>query len=250
MENSLARASYVITGTEEGKQQVAQIYGVVPRKIRVIPLPTPVLRRPGSSRQSAKLSLLSPYIFYPARFWPHKNHVVIIEALKLLREKWNFRLNCIFSGPDEGNLQYVLRRAEQAGVREQIMYVGKVAEEDLPHLYANAIALVYASAVGPDNLPPLEAMSLGCPVITANVPGASEQYDQAALFFDPTNEEQLSERIMELLNDPSLRANLIERGYIRASAFTVKDYAKKVVAIIDEFALTARAWEKSDSSFT
>lgn len=250
MANSLARASYVITGTEEGKQQVAQIYGVFSGKIRVIPLPTPELPQSGNTKPSVSLPLPSPYIFYPARFWPHKNHVVIIEALKVLRQKFNLHLNCVFSGPDEGNLEYVLQRAKQAGVKEQIMYVGRVVEEDLAHLYANAFALVYASAVGPDNLPPLEAMSLGCPVITANVPGSLEQYGQAALFFDPLKEEQLAEHLAKLFNDPSFRANLIERGHRRATAFTVEDYARKVVEIVDEFALIARAWEKGDSVFT
>jgi len=88
----------------------------------------------------------------------------------------------VFSGADEGNLSYILKHAEALGVREQVDYRGRVSDEALLALYRGALALVFASAVAPDNLQPLEAMALGCPVIAADVPGAREQYGDAALF--------------------------------------------------------------------
>ena len=97
----------------------------------------------------------SPYLFYPARFWPHKNHVVILAAMKILQDKWNIKLPCVFSGAEQGNLEYVLSYAEKLGVREQIEYLGVVPDEDLAFLYKGALALVYASAVGPGQYAPL-----------------------------------------------------------------------------------------------
>jgi glycosyltransferase involved in cell wall biosynthesis len=129
------------------------------------------------------------------------------------------------------------------GVREQIEYLGNVPMQQLAELYRNATALVYCSAVGPDNLPPLEAMSVGCPVITADIPGAREQYGDAAIYFSPTNEIQLAECIKTLLDNAELRKSLIEKGLQRAARWTSVDYVNSVLKILDEFAPVARMWE-------
>jgi glycosyltransferase involved in cell wall biosynthesis len=251
MAYSLARASYVIVGTQEGRRQVITMFGVHADKVRVVPFPTPELPIPQKdSLRSNGTVAPTRYLFYPARFWPHKNHVVILSALRILQREHDIELACIFSGADEGNLGYVMRYAEQLGVKQQVEHVGLVSEEELASLYAGAFALVYASAVGPDNLPPLEAMSLGCPVITAQVPGAKEQYGDAALYFDPVDEHVLAQRILELNGDSALRDQLICRGRARAARVTVKDYAEKVTSILDEFAVVARSWERCDSAFT
>jgi glycosyltransferase involved in cell wall biosynthesis len=251
MAYSLARASYVIVGTEEGKRQVVSMFGVHEGKVRVIPFPTPVLSVSRQcSQQVSEAIHHSPYLFYPARFWPHKNHVVILAALKVLRDQRNIRLRCILSGADEGNLRYVLQYAEKLGVGDQVKYLGVVSDEDLASLYSGALALVYASAVGPDNLPPLEAMSLDCPVITARVPGAREQYGDAALYFDPMSEHELADCINQLLDNKSVREKLMRNGRARAASWTVQDYANAVVSVFDEFASIARAWERCDSVFT
>jgi glycosyltransferase involved in cell wall biosynthesis len=245
------RASYVITGTEEGKRQIAAMYGVYEPKIRVIPFPTPVLPdADGQSAPSFHFPNNAPYVFYPARFWPHKNHVVAVAALKALREKFNCTVNLVFTGADEGNWGYVLEFAQSLGVDEQIAYLGKVSDAELVALYKGAFALVFVAAVGPDNLPPLEAMSLGCPAIVADVPGAREQLADACLYFPPMDERALAQQLLSLIREPSLRASLVAKGLARAQRWTVDDYAAAVMAIFDEFSLIRRAWGPHDASFT
>lgn len=239
----LARASYVIVGTEQGKQEVVEMFGVHRTKVRVVPFPTPTMPDPEPGENG---HVGGDYIFYPARFWPHKNHIVLILALKVLRERWGITPRCVFSGLDDGNLDYVLRTAEALGVREQIEYRGNVSLHELTGLYLGAKAMIYCSAVGPDNFPPLEAMSVGCPVIAAEVPGAREQYGDAALFFDRTSEDQLATRIKCLLEDDELRKALVLRGSQRAARWRPEDYAKSMFEILDEFALIARTWERGD----
>ena len=251
MTNSLARASYVVVGTEEGKRQAVSMYGAHESKFRVIPFPTPMLPfGKAIPKRESQFAARRPYLFYPARFWPHKNHTVIIEAIRLLRDNHNISLFCVFSGEDEGNLDYVLKYAERLGVRDLVEHVGLVPLEELAGLYCGAIALVYASAVGPDNLPPLEAMSLGCPVITAEVPGAHEQYGDAAVYFNPMDERELAIRIKDVLQDGELREILIERGRERAASWTSEDYVRSITSIFDEFSQIARAWDRCDSEFT
>jgi glycosyltransferase involved in cell wall biosynthesis len=240
MAASLARASYVVTGTETGKGQIVRMLGVHESKVRVIPFPAP--RLPPSSPYPPPTER---FILYPARFWPHKNHVVILEALALLRVQGR-DLRCVFTGADGGTLRHVMDYAERLGVRDLVDWRGQVSDAELAALYATAWSLVYASAVGPDNLPPLEAMTLGCPVITADAPGAREQYGEAALFFPPTDEQALVARLTEL-GDDGLRAGLIRRGSALASARTGKAYAAQMLSLLGEFAKVARAWERCDS---
>lgn len=237
---SLARASYVITGTAEGARQLVELFGVDHRKIRIIPFIAP--RLPVGEQQ-----VEGRYMLYPSRFWPHKNHVVILEALAILRRDHGVDLKCVFTGGDGGNLDYVLSYAERLGVRDLVDYRGRVTEEELGALYAGAWALTYASAVGPDNLPPLEAMGLGCPVITADVPGAEEQFGEAALRFHPTDERALAAQLLRLDREPGLRDELIRRGSSLAARLPPEGYAAAVLEILDEFAKVARAWERCDS---
>jgi glycosyltransferase involved in cell wall biosynthesis len=238
---SLARASYVITGTAEGRRQLVELYGTDHRKIRIVPFLAPVLPVGEAAGVDGR------YILYPSRFWPHKNHVVVLEALHILRARHGLDLKCVFAGSDGGNLDYVMRYAERLGVRDLIDYRGRVSEEELGALYAGAWALTYASGVGPDNLPPLEAMALGCPVITADVPGAEDQFGEAALRFPPTDEAALAAQLMRLDREPGLREELIRRGSALAARLPLEGYVAAVLEILDEFAKVARAWERCDS---
>ena len=174
------------------------------------------------------------------RRWRHRDVV----------QEHGIRLRCVLSGRDEGNLEYVLRCAADLGVRDRVIYVGSVEVDDMPPLYRNATALVFPSAVGPDNLPPLEAMSLGCPVITADVPGTREQCGDAALFFPPMDERQLADRIADVVRTDGLRDQLIQAGFRRAASWTADDYIGAVLVILDEFARVARNWEHSNVKLT
>ena len=242
---SLARASYVITGTQEGKRQLVDMLGVHAGKVRVIPFPAPQLPDPGQPDGEK-----DAYLFYPSRFWPHKNHVVILNALKILREAHAVELPCVFTGSDNGNLDYVLSYAQKIGVRDLIDYRGAVTEQALAGLYRDATALLYVSAVGPDNLPPLEAMTLGCPAIVSDVPGAREQYGDAAIYFSPTDERALAACVMKLIGDSDFRTAQIAHGRARAASLTADGYVAAVMSIFDEFSVIARAWDRCDSSFT
>lgn len=248
---SLPKASYLITGTEEGKRQIVSLFGVSEYKVKVIPFPTPPLPEDRDNLLAKlKFKVAAPYLFYPARLWPHKNHAVIIAALHVLREKWGLQINLVLSGANEGNLSHLMAYANSLGLATQIEYVGKVDDLELVKLYKGALALVYASAVGPDNLPPLEAMSLGCPAIVAEVPGAREQYGDACLYFKPTDDQGLATLVKLMLEDSAARKALIANGEVRAKKWSVNDYAGEIVKILNEFELIARAWGRNDAPFT
>lgn len=242
------QASYILVGTETLKKEVATFYGVQESKIRINPLFVPEITSVKSYANTSKIqrgNLSSKFIFYPSRLLPHKNHVVIILALKYLKEEYKLEVPCYFVGSDKGNGKFISERIVEHGLKEQVKYLGEVSFEDLSYLYKNAMALVYSTFNGPDNLPPLEAFSLGCPVIASRVSGAHEQLGDNALLFECTDYKQLALHIYNVYQDENLRASLIEKGLKRAAQWKADDYVKEVIAIVDEFETIGRAWDSS-----
>jgi len=174
----LPRASFVITGTQAGRDEIVHFYNVSPANVRVIPLPAsaqPLMPSTLDGRTLRdKLRLNGDFLLYPAQFWPHKNHINLLLALDILRKRHGLRLNLVFTGSDKGNREYVSAHVREWGLSDQIFDLGFVSRDELSALYANALALVFPSFFGPDNLPPLEAFSLNCPVVASRIPGAEE----------------------------------------------------------------------------
>lgn len=244
----LQRAAFVLCGTEVGKTEIERFYQVPGERIRVLPFPTPqfALDAPltDDNHLIEKYRLPKNYLFYPAQFWPHKNHVGLLLAVKLLRDQYNLNFPIVFSGSNRGNQSYIRQVIHQLNLEEQVHFLGFVPQTDLIAIYRNAFALTYMSFFGPDNLPPLEAMALGCPVIASRVSGAEEQLGDAALLFNQQSAEQeVALAIKSLYEDPSLRQSLIDRGLQRACAWTPKDYAKGIFSMLDEMEVIRRCWE-------
>jgi glycosyltransferase involved in cell wall biosynthesis len=112
-------------------------------------------------------------------------------------------------------------------------------------LYRKALALVYVSFFGPENLPPLEAFAIGCPVIASQVHGAEEQLGDAALVVDPRSPEEISKAIQRVASDAQLKSRLIARGTERARRWPDADYIRGVWSIVDEFEPLRRCWKGS-----
>jgi len=243
---AIPRASAVIVGTEAGKAEVVHFYRVPAERVKIIPHPTPAFAlnaSQGSSKEVLpKYQIPEGYLFYPAQFWPHKNHVGLLLAVDLLRKKHNLVLPVVFVGSDQGNLQHVRRIVHELGLSEQVHFLGFVPQQDLVGLYRNAFALTYLTFFGPENLPPLEAFALGCPVIASGVAGAQEQLGDAALLVDPKNETQVAMAIKSLYEDSELRKTLVQRGLERAARRTGGDFVRSVLSILEELEPVRRCW--------
>ena len=248
---AIPRAAAVIVGAEAGKEEIVHFYRVPPERVKLIPHPTPRFAL-SASRDSGKEVLTKyhipeGYLFYPAQFWPHKNHVGLLLAVNLLRERYDLVLPVVFIGSDKGNLRYVRRVVDELGLSTQVHFPGFVPQEDLVGLYRHAFALTYLTFFGPENLPPLEAFALGCPVIASNVSGAEEQLGDAALLVDPKDEEQIAQAIKSLYADPALRQTLVQRGLERAAKWTGEEFVEAVFSILDEFEPVRRCWSNTES---
>ena len=242
----LRRASLIYTGTQQGRKEIVSYYQVPPERIKVLPFATPVFaleaaKRPVRAEFFRKLGLSSEYILYPAQFWPHKNHVLVLEACKILRDSGGWSPAVVFVGSDRGNLDYVREYAQRLGLEDQVKFLGFVEQNDLIDLYKGAFCLAFPTFCGPDNLPPLEAFALGCPVIASEVPGAREQLGEAAILIPPTNERSLVDAMLSL-RDQKTRRRLVKAGRARAVATNWDDYVRGLFESWDEFAGIRRAW--------
>lgn len=245
----LQRASYILTGTQAGKAEIERFYQIPNDRIKVVPLPTPNFPveegHLNKTQILEKYKLPENYLFYPAQFWPHKNHINLLLALQHLRDSCNLTLPIVFCGSEKGNYEYIRQKVIDFGLEKQVYSLGFVPRSDLVGLYLNAFALTFMSFFGPDNLPPLEAFSLGCPVIAAAVSGAEEQLGEAALLVNPAEPVSIAKTIKKLWDNDSLRQSLIQKGSVRAAHWTSQDYVRTVFSILDEFEAIRRCWGKT-----
>ena len=242
----LPRASFIIAGTETGKREVMQFYGVDEPRVKVIPMPAPPVTSEGPRTRDGtiakKFGIPGNFILYPAQFFPHKNHYNLIRALDALRSDHGIHINLVLTGTDRGNRHYVHDVIDELRLTDQVFDLGFIPREDLRALYQSAVALVFVSLMGPDNIPPLEAFAWGCPAIVGEIPGAKDQLGDAALLCRPTDPADIARKIKELLIDDSRRRELISAGKRVAAKNTPTAYIAKVVEILDEFEPICRCW--------
>lgn len=243
---SLQRAVTIIAGTKTGQREIELFYQIPSQRIKILPHPTPAfaLHAPRVKNASvlAKYGLPEGYLFYPAQFWPHKNHANLLLALGELRRQYDLDLPLVLVGSDQGSQSHARQLANELGLCKKVFFLGFVPNSDLVDLYRNALALVYLTFFGPENLPPLEAFALGCPVIASKVAGVEEQLGDAALLVDPTDPGEIALAVHALCNDPALRATLIRRGMDRASRWTGHDFVRGMFDVLDSFEPIRRCW--------
>jgi glycosyltransferase involved in cell wall biosynthesis len=232
------RATRIIVPNDAGREQVLRHFHIRPERILVLSHPTPEFaqRAAAASDSPGRPGLSGPYLLYPAQYWPHKNHATLLRALRELPE---YTLVC--AGSDKGYLGHVRRLATEVGVLDRVRFLGFVPTDELVGLYRGAHALMYMSFFGPENLPPLEAFALGCPVVQADVPGAREQLGDAALLV-PSTDAQAAAEAVRRLEDPAIRTRQIEAGRECAAGYTADGYVQGVIEFLDEFEPVRSCW--------
>lgn len=233
----LPRAYYILTGNEAGKKEILANYSINKDKIRVVPFPITSFCFDKIDIPEKLDFIKEPFIFYPAQFWMHKNHIAIVEAIAYLRDNLGIKINCYFVGSDYGSLERTKDFIKHYHLEEQVKILGFVDYPTLMYLYKNALAMVYVSLLGPNNLPPLEAAALGCPSVVSNLPGHIEQMENSSLFVDPLNSKEIAESIFKLYNEPDFRRNMIGKGLEFANKYRNYSYFNEVLKIVDEFGI-------------
>tara|TARA_A100001011_G_C14298645_1_gene839692 strand:- start:168 stop:1358 length:1191 start_codon:yes stop_codon:yes gene_type:complete len=167
----LPKASKIIAESSLGKQNLVQRYNVDSDKCVILNMPVSHFDEDELNvtedfikNTKKKFNISNQFIFYPAQIWAHKNHVYVLDALKILIKK-NQKIDFVFCGKDKGNLDNILSYAKKNSLENQIKYLNFIDKKELVALYKSSLALVMPSYFGPTNIPPLEAFRLSTSVI-------------------------------------------------------------------------------------
>ena len=246
--STLPKATAIIVDSNLGKYNVSHRYQIDSNRIYVIPFTkapsTNITEKEyqlGYIDISSKYNLKHPYIFYPAQFWPHKNHVYILKAIRILKDKYGIEIIALFSGGDKGNLEHVKCTAEILNITNNVKFLGFVENQEIPYLYRQSLALVMPTYFGPTNLPPLEAFSLGTPVIYSDLNGLKDQVNEAAVLIDLQNPSSLSGAILNLF-DADFRNAYINLGYDLVKKNKLHESVGQFYKIFKSFHIIKNSW--------
>ena len=191
-------ATSILVDSELGKKHVLDCYKVDEKKIFVYPYKPPFYVKDYIEIDVIKkYNLPEKFFFYPAQFWKHKNHKVIIEAVKILKDE-GLDIYFVFVGAKKNGYDEVVNLIKKYQLENNFYILGYVSNDELVSLYKRAIALVFPSFFGPTNIPPLEALALGCPIVVSDVYAHREQLKGNAKYFNPLDPLSLSKIIKEL----------------------------------------------------
>jgi glycosyltransferase involved in cell wall biosynthesis len=178
-----------------------------------------------------KYRIPKKYFFYPAQFWEHKNHIGLLYAVKILKDQ-GVLVNLVLVGAKKNNFRKTINKIKELKIEDNISVLGYVSHDDMYSLYKNARALVFVSLIGPTNIPPMEALLLGCPVIVSNVYAMPEQIKGAGLLVDPYNPIDIANNMKRIWVDDVLCEELVKKGLKVVESYGQEDFNKKLEATI------------------
>jgi glycosyltransferase involved in cell wall biosynthesis len=228
---SFSRASRIITDSNFSKQEIIRFTSAKPENINVIYLGTNNTIR--SSKRSTEELSYSPYIVFIGNVKPNKNLLRLMKAFRKLIDIIPHRL--LIVGKKEGLLSHdteVFDYATQLG--DRVEFTGFIDNLKLEEILSNAKALVFPSIYEGFGLPPLEAMSHGCPVAVSSAASIPEICGDSALYFDPYSVDEMADKIHQLVTDSGLSKSLIEKGYEKVKVLSWSECAKKTCKLIED----------------
>ncbi|WP_447875012.1 glycosyltransferase family 4 protein [Serratia fonticola] len=221
----LKKSKWLFTVSEFSKCEINDIYGYPLDKISVIYNAVNEEFKKGQAKNT------DPYFLAVSSPSFHKNFHGMLQAFSALSKNHDVALKIIgkttgsFSKQDFSSL---------IKTSKKIDFLGRVEDEEMIMLYQNAHAFIFPSFYEGFGIPPLEAQSCGCPVISSNTASMPEVLRDSALYFDPYNMSQMVDAMERILLNRELRLNLIEKGDENAKRYSWMNSAHKVSQIVDE----------------
>lgn len=217
----------IITVSEFSKREIIELLGISENKIEVV-YNAVSDNFADLSRQTPIINKYGDYILAVSSLDPRKNFKNLILAFNKLNSK---NINLVIVGSE--NSLYAdqeLKSLVESG--RNIIFTGYASDSELVNLYKNAKLFVYSSLYEGFGIPPLEAMSCGCPVAASNIPSITEICDDATHYIDPYSVDSIARGIQEVLMSPKNQEELRQRGFARLKLFSWKKSAEKYLAII------------------
>jgi glycosyltransferase involved in cell wall biosynthesis len=249
----LFHARRVLCESRQVKMDVLRAFGVPEDKAVVITAPPlqQFLDAPSDDRIEEvrrRLELPEKFLFYPAQFWAHKNHLRLVYAFREVAAEVPDVSLVLTGNPrpigharrpsgsigSSDEFQAAMSAIGQFGLNERILHLGYVQQHDLLIIYRLATALVMPSLFESVSIPIYEAFQVGTPVVASGIAAIPEQVGDAGLLFDPTSVASIKQAILKILKDPELARLLGERGRDRMLTMTAERYGAELQKLLDE----------------
>ena len=215
----LDKAVYVLTVSEYSKNEILDWTGLSPGK--VVSIYNAVSS--GYTRVGGKFNPGYQYLLYVGNKRNHKNLQRLLTAFHEADVPDDLKL--VLTGNETKTLSQL---ANKLKITDRLVFLGLVAEDDLPSIYRGAVAVVLVSLYEGFGIPIVESMACGTPVLASNVSAIPEVAGGAAYLVDPLNVDEISSGIEKLVNEETFRNKLIDRGVMRSHEFSWDYSAMKV----------------------
>jgi glycosyltransferase involved in cell wall biosynthesis/SAM-dependent methyltransferase len=198
---------------------------VVPDRAEVIHIQLPHrLARPSVSECEQVLKSLDlaseGFLLYPANFWPHKNHEMLLTAFGIyLAGHPGSNLKLVLTGSAGARQDFLKDAVHRMGLSHAVLFLGYLPDTEFSSLFHSCMAVIFPSLFEGFGMPLLEGMAAGRPLLCSNNTSLPEVAGDAALFFDPRIPAEIARAITRIASDPGLRRDLAEKGAQRLAAF-------------------------------
>lgn len=177
------------------------------------------------------------YCFYPANFWPHKNHKMLLTAFNmLLRKNPELRIELVLTGSrtDENKSVIIDDAIKQMKLSDKVHLLGYLSDEELAAIWIGASFLVFPSLYEGFGIPLLEAMFFVKPIICSNVTSLPEVGGEAAIYFDPRRPDEIVKAMESVINDKELYKALVLKGKEQLQKFNYESMVNQYISVFYE----------------
>ena len=240
MKEASRKADAIVCVSEYTRRSAIQSLSIPPEKTCVIPnCIQGRLRRLSPEAFSSAIERLGilrhPYMFYPANFWPHKNHRMLLTAYGMYRSRHSDQpLDLVFTGALTGEQQKLKVHIERMRLDRHVHFLGYLSENDLSAVWEGCSCLIFPSLFEGFGIPVLEAMNFDKPVLCSHASSLPEVAGDAALFFDPRKPEEILHCIEVLMSGSEIRTDLIEKGRRRLESFQSESMVRQYLSFFHQ----------------
>lgn len=191
-------------------------------------------------RVREKYELPDRFVLYIASSLPHKNYRRLIEAFAELNRR-DKGLKLVLIGARDYGAEVIRGTIKEMGLEKEVVFLGWLPFEDLPPIYCASSVFVFPSLHEGFGIPIIEAMACGVPVVCSGIEPLIEVAGGAAHHVDPESVESIAEGIRAVLEDSSLRDDLVAKGIERAKIFSWKAAAEETLKVMGSAAAGRKA---------
>jgi len=186
------------------------------------------IKKTEAIENSIYYNLPKEFIFYPAQLWHHKDHITVLKAISILKDKYNLIIPLVLTGGKFSASKIIFNFIKNNDLDDQVFYLGKVPFKHLVSLYKLSKYFITATLYESSSLPVLEAAACGTAIIASNTPPNQELscYLDMTLF-EAKNEDSLAEKILHIWKNRDLREKQIQKNLNNIEMFSWDNIAEK-----------------------